>query len=346
MTWSAAIRQGALAIALLVSAAGRVLAGNGTVAAEAKSFTRHFTAYARVEPISVVRIRAALAGVLTGLTVVPGAPVTAGTTLADLGGPAVEAGEATRQANVASAKATVVAAQRSLAIRRQRLTLHLGTQEAVDQAKSGLAKAQASLETAQSQLRAFHSEVALQSPKAGQVLAVNAADGERVQPGQVIATVESANDLWLKASFYGADAGLIHPGMRGRFQPADGSRAMPVTVRSLIGTVQPDGGLEIGLAATAAPPTWRSGESGTLTLDGPTLTLPAVPTRALVLDQGRWWLLVRTPHGDRRQAVVPGPSRGNLTLIRHGLAPGAEVVVENVYLAFHRDFSQSYQPPD
>ncbi|MGH7042051.1 MAG: efflux RND transporter periplasmic adaptor subunit [Acetobacteraceae bacterium] len=311
-----------------------------------KSVTIHFTAYAQVQPITVFRIRTAMAGVLAGLKVVPGTKVGAGTTLARLGGPAIEAASAARQAAVAGAKAAVVAAQKSLATQSQQRTLRLATREAVYQAKSALIEAQARLETAQSQLRAFRSEAAFQSPQAGQVLVVNAADGERVQPGQVILTIQPANDLWLKASFYGANAAAIQPGMRGHFQPADGGAAIPVTVRSRIGTLQPDGGLIVGLAAATASPAWQNGESGALTLDGPTLTEAAVPTRALVLDQGRWWVLVRTPHGDRRQAVVPGPSRGDLTLIRHGLAAGAEVVVENAYLAFHHNFSQSYQPPD
>jgi hypothetical protein len=71
-----------------------------------------------------------------------------------------------------------------------------------------------------------------------------------------------------------------------------------------------------------------------------------VPTRALILDQGTWWLLVHTPQGIRRQAVVPGPSRGESTLIEKGLHPGAEIVVDNAYLLFHRDFSKSFQAPD
>jgi cobalt-zinc-cadmium efflux system membrane fusion protein len=56
--------------------------------------------------------------------------------------------------------------------------------------------------------------------------------------------------------------------------------------------------------------------------------------------------MLRTAHGDRRQAVELGPVQGENTLIRQGLSPGAEVVVENPYLDFHRDFAQHYQQPD
>jgi len=43
---------------------------------------------------------------------------------------------------------------------------------------------------------------------------------------------------------------------------------------------------------------------------------------------------------------VPGPARGWQTFIERGLEPGAQVVVENAYLEFHRGISKNYQPPD
>ena len=75
-------------------------------------------------------------------------------------------------------------------------------------------------------------------------------------------------------------------------------------------------------------------------------SLVSVPTRALVLDQGQWWVLVHSSTGDHRQAVVPGPARGWRTFIERGLEPGVQVVVENAYLEFHLGISKNYQPPD
>ena len=72
----------------------------------------------------------------------------------------------------------------------------------------------------------------------------------------------------------------------------------------------------------------------------------AVPTRALILDRARWWVLVRTPQGDRQQQVVPGPTSGWTTCIARGLSPGDQVVVENAYLEFHRRIAQRYTPPE
>lgn len=89
-----------------------------------------------------------------------------------------------------------------------------------------------------------------------------------------------------------------------------------------------------------------NGQFGTVTLNGAQRLLPVVPTRALVLDQGKWWVLVRTEKGEQPQAVVPGPAHGWQTVIESGLQPGEQIVVENAYLEFHRGISENYQPPD
>ena len=94
-------------------------------------------------------------------------------------------------------------------------------------------------------------------------------------------------------------------------------------------------------------PGWQRGAVGTVTLDGAKRAMVEIPTRALILDRAQWWVLVRTREGNRPQVVVPaGPSGGESTLIGRGLAPGAEVLVENAYLEFHRGISQRFQAPD
>ena len=97
--------------------------------------------------------------------------------------------------------------------------------------------------------------------------------------------------------------------------------------------------------ATAGAPL-ASGEMGTLVLTGARRAWPAVPTEALIMDGGRWWVLVRDQGATRRQAVEIGPSMEGWTLIREGLEPGQRVVAAGAYLLFHRDFSKRYQPPD
>jgi hypothetical protein len=152
--------------------------------------------------------------------------------------------------------------------------------------------------------------------------------------------------LWIKASYYGADISALRSGMTGLFYPDGGGKPVAVRVCSVFDLLDKDGGRSAALVAAEPSPGWFSGELGTVALDGPARKLVAVPTRALILDKGRWWVLVRTPGGDVPKAVVPGPARGWETYLESGLEPGDEVVVDDAYLEFHRDIAGSYQPPD
>ena len=134
--------------------------------------------------------------------------------------------------------------------------------------------------------------------------------------------------------------------MKGRFTPADGSPPISVRVCSIPGLIAAGGGESIALCPTQANPAWLSGEAGKVTLDLPQKELVAVPTRALILNQSQWWVMVRTAKGDHPQQVVPGPVDGWNTFIESGLAPGAQVIVNNAYLLFHASMAEQFQIPD
>ncbi len=283
---------------------------------------------------------------MAGWKVLPGQSVEAGAVLGHLRGPAAEAMLARRRSAVAGARGELTAARKTLALECEKLSAQLSTRGNVYRAEAALAGARARLDTARAALLAEKDALTLRAPATGTVLKVEVAAGERVAPAQTILTLQPAGSLWLRAVFYGAEAQKVRVGMTGSFAPAAGGAAIPVTVRTIIGTIGPGGGRAVGLAAARPSPGWRNGEAGPVTLEGEKRTFVAVPTRALVLDAGRWWVLVHTPKGYRRQAVVPGPSRGESTLIAQGLKAGAKVLVENAYLEFHREFSRHYQQQD
>jgi multidrug efflux pump subunit AcrA (membrane-fusion protein) len=178
------------------------------------------------------------------------------------------------------------------------------------------------------------------------VLTINAANGQLVGTGQPVVTLQTTARLWLTASYYGPDLSLIHVGMTGVFTPADGSAPVPVRVRAVSGTMAAGEGEAIGLMPMAATSRWINGEFGVVTLDLPPRKLIAVPTRALVLDQGKWWVLVHSPEGDRPQEVVPGPTRGWNTFLESGVSEGTQIVVEDAYLLFHLGIAKRYTPPN
>ncbi len=316
------------------------------VSVQPGTVTAHLDAYAQVEPTSVLPVNAAEAGTITGLKVLPGTHVRLGQELARLEGPSTKATLLQSEADVRSAEAQLSAAQKSLAIQREQLDSHLSTRASVHQAESAEAQAQTALDNAEARLSAEHQMTTVSAPSDAVVLSLNSAEGELVGAGQPILTLQPENSLWLKAAYYGADIRAVRVGMTGRFTPSDGSGPVPIKVCAVIGAVGSGGGESIAMVAQSAKPQWLNGESGTVVLDSRQRTLIAVPTRALILDNGEWWVMVHTAQGDHPQAVVPGPTEGWDTYIERGLAPGMKVVVNNAYLLYHSSISEHYQIPD
>ena len=342
----------------VVSAALTLLFFNGVAAAigqasdanvvtvQSRLQTSQLVSYGQVSPVSTVPVSAAESGVVTGLTVRPGTHVRAGQRLAHLSGPAIDSLVTQGEADVRSAQSQLDAAVKSLAIAREQLPSHLTTRQAVQQAESTVAQARSGLVNAQSRLTTIRELMTVSSPADGLVLQLNSADGALVSVGQPILTLQPANGLWLLANYFGADLTQIRVGLTGRFMPSDGGQPVRVRVVSIPGTVVTGGGESIALEPLHVTPSWLNGESGTVSLDLPSRQMVAVPTRALVLNQGKWFVMVHTASGDHAQEVVPGPTEGWDTFILSGLAAGTKVVVSNAYLLFHANSAEPYQIPD
>lgn len=318
----------------------------GMVKVQTKRMTPQLNAYAQVEPTSVLPLNAAETGVVSGLSVAPGMHVRAGQVLAELSGPSIQNLLLQDKANLRSAKAQFDDAQKSLAIQEDQLRIHLSTREMVHQAQSTFSKAQAGLKNAEAQLSAVERMRTVTAPTGGVVLSLSSRNGQLVQAGQPLVTLQSDGSLWLVATYYGNDLRAIRAGMTGQFTPSDSSGVIPVQVAALFASITPGGGEQVALQPTRGHAAWINGESGTVVLHAQSRILPVVPTRALILDQGKWWVMIRNAKGYRAQQVVPGPSQGWNTFIKSGLAPGAKVVTTNAYLLFHSEISEHYQIPD
>lgn len=335
--------------ALLVALAAAMPAANATEAlwiAKAQTMPREIVGYATVEPRSVLRLRAGVAGTVANLTAQPGDTVAADAVLGRLSGSSIDALLAARRAALTGAEATLKSALEELTTERQKFANRLSTRTAVARAAAALSNAQAERDSAQAASSAAEDMASIRAPQAGRVLTVDAYVGQRVGADETVLTLLPANGLWLRATVYGTDADAVSAGTPGQFAPASGGASIPVKVRAVVGAVRSDGGQIVNLEPIAATPGWAAGETGTVTIDAGTLSGVVVPNRAVVLDQAKWWVLVHTAKGEVPQEVTPGPSRGGLTLITQGLAPGNAVVVENAYLEFHRGISERYQPPD
>lgn len=317
---------------LATAAPGLLAAPDGTVIARTIRVTQHMRAFGDIRPVAVVVERAVEAGTVRHM-VLPGTRVARGQELAVIAGPQAEALLERRRSAVRADHARLAADRRQFAA--QLVT------------RQQLAADQAAYETARSALRAAVHTLTVRAPGNGQVLQVAVADGARVAAGQRLMTVQTGR-LWVQAKFYGPSSFAIHPGMTGRFLPATGGATVPVKVMSVAAALGTDGGERVLLGPTgtgAAGAAWRSGQWGTVLVNGATRVLVAVPTRALILDRAQWWVLVHTTHGDRRQPVKPGPTRGWVTYLEHGVRAGEHVVVRNAYLEFHRGIAGRYAPP-
>lgn len=310
----------------------------------------HIRAFARVSPVSRARVRAGLDGRLERLAVVPGCHVRAGQRIGDLGGSRVDARKARDRARMQAARSAEHDLRDALDIARDRLAQGLSTHQAVDRANEAFAWARARRVAAQQAWREDQALSELRAPASGAVVSVMAHAGERVRAGQALVLVQPDHDLMLTASVYAPDARRrLHAGMRGRFLPDDGSPAMAVRIAHLPPRLRPDGAQPVTLVPIrplAPADAWVSGETGTVQLEEQPVKRILVPTRALILDRGRWWVLLHTARGDRRRAVVPGARHGDRTVIVDGLAPGMQVVVDHAYRRFHRGIAHHYQVQD
>lgn len=316
------------------------------ITVQSRQQTSRLEAYGQVSPINTVTVSAAETGVITGLKIRPGMQVRVGEELARLSGPGMGALVLQSEADVRNAQSQFDAARKSLDIVRQQLPSHLTTRQTVQQAESAEAQARSGLVNAQSRLKTVRQLMTVSSPTDGIVLQLNSADGALVSAGQPVLTIQPANGLWLVANYYGADLAVIRVGMIGQFQPADGGVPVKIRVVSIPGTLTEGGGESIAFESLHSNHSWISGEAGTVALDLPPRQMVAVPTRALVLNQGKWWVMIRSAAGDRAQEVVPGPAQGWDTFIVSGLAPGTKVVVNNAYLLFHTSIAEQFQIPD
>ena len=335
----------AIALACALSSRGQTPDAN-TITVTLQPFIAKLIAYGQVEPLQLVPLIAAETGVVEGLRVVPGTHVHAGQSLATLAGPTMQTLLLQSQAEVRSARSALDAAQKSLAIEREQLPSHLTTRQAVQQADSATAQAQAVYDSAQSKLASVRQMMTLTAPTGGIVIAINSSNGQLVSAGQTVITLQPALGLWLHANYYGSDLSSIHPGMTGTFVPSDGSASIRVRVCSVAGSLAAGGGESVFLCPPRNSHAWINGEAGEARIDLPKQNFAIVPTRALVLSQGKWWVLVHNRKGDHAQQVEPDHAQGWNTFIKNGLTPGMQVIVNNAYLLFHAKIAEQFQIPD
>lgn len=322
-------------------------AKSNDITVHAKTYTRYLTAFSRVMPISVVQIKAREKGVVHyHKDILPGRQVKAGAILGHLSGPDVKAKISTFHSIIKKEHSQLKISKLILKTEHVEHSLRINTYKALYQAQANVEQAYANLQVTLENFRTFKHNLRLQAPFNGTISQIDTGSGEQANQQQNLLTLLNPQRLWLVARFYGQESQEVQLGMKGTFAPSGGMQSLKVKVVSLLPVMQANGARLIGLKSLVSEPGWVNGEVGKIYLRGKKFSAVAVPTRALILDKGQWWVLVHKQQGNRRLTVSPGPSRGDWTLILHGLKPGSRVIVNDAYIKFHNNISAHYMPPD
>lgn len=203
--------------------------------------------------------------------------------------------------------------------------------------------AQAELTAAQQRASSYQGGtggIALKSPIAGTVVAVNGAVGAAATEGQTVIHVASLDTLWLEARIAESDLGRIST-PSGAFFTLDGSRqaialdvgrnarliayggmvdATTRTVPAIIEFDNPGGSLRAGMNVRARLYS-GAGHSGV-----------AIPASALMDDAGQSVVYVlREGESFERRMVTAGPRDGDMVAITSGIKAGERVVSQGAY---------------
>ncbi|ANJ67318.1 hypothetical protein A9404_07910 [Halothiobacillus diazotrophicus] len=317
----------------------------GSVVVVRTTVTPTQSGYGAIRPVADVALTAQETGRITDFSILPGQLIKKDTVIGHLTGTTIEARRAEYRARLQQATAAETHAEQLLTIDRRTLSDQISTRQQLIGAEQALKRAQGERRVAQARLNELIRKTVVRSPIDGTVTTVEHVDGSLVRPGTVIARLAPIQNLHLTARFFDSP---ITPGMRGVFLPLGSHTPIAVRVTQVLPIDPRDGSRPALLRpiAATAPSDWVMGVAGRVELSRPPQSRMLVPTRALILDQGQWWVLLQTARGPQRQAVTIGHSQGDDTAVLSGLKAGDRVIVEQVYRLFHRDFAQRYQQPD
>lgn len=333
------MRWRALLLAVLATPA---TAAPVTLPTRAVSYRPEVRAWAQVEPIAPLVLRTAVAARVAEVFVVPGQAVKAGEPLVTLAGPQLQGELSAARARGQAALRELAAAQRTLAAAKRTYPV-VTDRKTLDDAQAGLAAAESESAAAHAALATLQAQQTLSSPAPAVVSTVSAASGADLPAGTPLVTLLPRGSLWLRAELF--DAPPSPAATTARFLPANGEPAMVVHLVAELPARAPDGARVFNFTAAGAAH-WQAGETGDLIWQGSPQVAVAVPSEALILDAGHWYVLTEVHGKLAAQAVTPGPARGTDVLVTQGLRAGVPVVVRQAYLLFHRDFSARYAPSD
>lgn len=324
----------------------------GVTKARVVELAPKLSATAVVTSVPELSINARAEGELADVHLLPGMPVKAGDLLARLSGPA-------RNVAIQKARSDVDRATANLKLARDLVEGMGKTPEGLvttaqrQTAQNRATTAAIDLDAAKGALDLLIAQGEIRAPIEGVITAALASDGQHVLADAPIAKLQPNATLWIEASFWGEDAHALSVGMGGMFTPGDGSAPVQVQLSRFISPQRPDGSVLAVCSVYSSKASTRPanhplrlGESGALILSSKSRRVVEVPTTALVMSAGKWWVVVISGNDEKPRQIEIGQEDGPYTVILTGLSAGESVVVADAYLHFNRDFTKQYQHSD
>lgn len=324
----------------------------GVIKARMVEVAPKLSATAVVTSVPELSINARAEGELTDVHLLPGIPVKAGDLLARLDGPVRTAALQKAHSDVDRATANLKLA-RDLVEGMGKTPEGLVTIAQRQTAQNVAATAAIDLDAAKHALDLLVAQGEVRAPVDGIITIASASKGQHVLADAPIAKLQPKAALWVEASFWGEEAGALSVGMNGTYTPGDESSPLEVQLSRILFPQRSDGSVLAACSVSSskagtrpANPPLRIGESGTVVLSGKSRRVVEVPTTALVMSAGNWWVVVASSNDEKPRQIEIGEEDGPDTVIRSGLSAGETVVVTDAYLHFNRDVAKQYQHSD
>jgi membrane fusion protein, multidrug efflux system len=216
-----------------------------TQSLQRQNLTDSVTAFGDVMTGQVVAISFPRAGQVSQLLVVPNQLVKSGTPLATL------TSDPNAKLAYAQAASAVDFSGNELRRNEELFSLQLATQSQVDSARKALLDAEAYL-AAQQQLGGDVGTATVAAPFNGVIVAVNVAQGDRIQPGTAILQLGRTDVLRVQLGIEPDDAHLVHLGMPVTLSPvSDFTKTVSVSIEENQGIV--DSKTQLVDAVTTVP---------------------------------------------------------------------------------------------
>ncbi len=313
---------------------------------ELRPLQQRVSLFAKVVASQPVSLSANASGRLSGFSLVVGDRVAAGQMIGRLESPTSVASQASAEQAFQQDEKDVAFYRRRLQLIQQKQHQRFATEANVLELTQQLSDSESRLAIARMHLDALRQESRILAPVAGQIVAIKAGEGDHLTPGQAIATIQPDKGLWLRAETYGEQGFKLAPGDSGQFRAESSGRHVSVEVVSRYPDPSLPGRWWVDLKPARVPVNWFPGEFGELRLTIKSRQLPAVPTSALILDAGTWWVMQEIAGKATPVEVSLAATQQGWSWIRKGLSPGDRVVIDGAYALYHKDFSSHYSNPD